>query len=429
MVKSSVKGSPTKEGKKLANSLKDAFGDNNQDPISSARDELLDAMQSTGPERVERLQKMMDKFEERMDDRGEARMAAGQDADKVEQEIQDAVSQTYEHLTELAGRPDQKGQIFDQKTRQFLAENFMLHAADPTTMDQGQNASCWLESGTICGMINSPEHMARYTKEVSLTGSYRSHNTGEGAHNQQGQTYRFNPNIFRPGREEANWSIANSASNGDRSPVSKVFDEGMSAMVGRRTPDWGSYGGSQGSRRIMYMVTGKVVSDSSHLKGGSQAQTLLEDGGYINYQPRHMKSVHLSKMNGQWAVIQDNQWSESRDYVAGYVNNLEQWRMSAAGHRTSPFRPGGNNQNIGPLGPMPRTNRFPNSPFPHNPSNIAYSPTPTAFSPSFSPGPSQSFASPGGGGGGGGGGMSPMEILMLLFRLLGLIESGAFNQQ
>ncbi len=404
----------------MASSLQDAFDQLPEDKIGAARQEFLDAMESTGPERLERLQKMMDKFEERMDDRGEARMVAGHDPDTVDQETERSVTDTYKHLAKMAGTPDGQGQLFDQKTRQFLAENFMFHAADPTTMDQGQNSSCWLESGTIVGMINSPEHMARYTKEVALTSGFTSLNTGEGAQNAQGRRFNFNPNSFRPGWEERNWSISNAHQNGYRSPVSQIFDEGLSAMVGRGTPDWGSYGGSQGSRRIMYMATGKVVSDVNHLKGGSDIRTLLEDGAFINYQPRHMKSMHLAKQNGRWAVIQDNQWSESNDRVVGYLDNLDRWgSMVAANHRTNPFNPGGNLATMGPNGP--------NTQLPFQPTQLANNnfTNPFPSSPSFSPSnfsPMMPNLSDSAVGGGEGGEMSLTDVLILLLNLFAQIE-------
>lgn len=419
LLKATVEGSPSAEGQKLAQSLENAFNQLPEDKIGAARQEFLDAMESTGPERVERLQAMMSKFEERMDDRGEARMVAGQDPDAVDQDIERSVTDTYKNLAKMAGTPDGQGQLFDQKTRQFLAENFMFHAADPTTMDQGQNSSCWLESGTIVGMINSPEDMARYTQEVALTGGFTSKNMGEGAHNAQGRRFDFNPNIFRAGWEEANWSINNAHQNGYRSPVSKIFDEGMSAMVGRATPDWGNYGGSQGSRRIMHMVTGKVVSDVNHLKGGSDIRTLLEDGAFINYQPRHMKSMHLAKQNGRWAVIQDNQWSESRDRVLGYVDNLQSFGMVAANHRTNPFTPGGNLATMGPNGPntnLPFQNQIANNSFNNftNPFPSSPSCSPSNVSPFL---PNLAEAAVGGGGGGEGGQeLSLTDILIMLLN-------------
>jgi hypothetical protein len=312
-------------------------------PIEQQRAQFLEAMQSVGPERLERMQKMMDKFESRMDDRGEARMAAGLDEATVDGEIEDDVKNTYKHLTELVSAPNQNGQVFDQDTRKFLAENFMLHAADPTTMDQGSNSSCWLEAGTIVGMINSPDAMARYTSEVARTSSFKD---------SDGRQHQFNQGIFGLGHEERNWSIARSGQSSARSPIGKLFDEGMSAMVGRRTPNWGSFYGSQGSREIMRKVTGKTFSDSSTLKNGSERQTLLLDGGYCNYQPSHVKTVQLSKRDDSWYIVQDNQWGESQDYIKGKVNgDLSQWNVSSMSNRFNHFNPDGPDQNLGPVGP------------------------------------------------------------------------------
>lgn len=312
-------------------------------PIEQQREKFLEAMQSVGPERLERMKKMMDRFESRMDDRGEALMAAGLDETKVDSQIEGNITNTYKHLASLVSAPNQNGQVFDQDTRKFLAENFMLHAADPTTMDQGSNSSCWLQAGTIVGMINSPDDMARYTAEVANSASFQD---ADGRH------HRFNRGIFGLGYEERNWSIARSGRGSARSPVSKMFDEGMSAMVGRRTPNWGSFYGSQGSREIMRKVTGKTFSDSSTLKNGSVRQTLLLDGGYCNYQPRHVKTVQLSKRDNNWYVVQDNQWGESQDYIKGRVNgNLADWNVTSMSNRFNHFNPDGPDQNLGPVGP------------------------------------------------------------------------------
>lgn len=313
-------------------------------PIEQQREKFLEAMKDIGPERLERLQNMMNRFEIRMDGRGEARMAYGLDETQVDQEIEQDVVGTYKHLAELASAPNQDNQVFDQKTRQFLAENFMLHAADPTTMDQGGNNSCWLQAGTILGMVNSPDAMARYTSEAARTSSFKDAN---------GHQHRFHRGIFGLGHEERNWSVAGANRSSARSPVSKMFDEGMSALVGRSTPDWGSFHGNWGSQNIMQKVTGKTFSDTGTLKNGSVRDTLLLDGGYLNYPiSRHVTSVQLSKRDGQWYLIQDNQWGESQDYIKGRVNgDLSNFSVASMSNRYNHFNPAGPDQNLGPVGP------------------------------------------------------------------------------
>lgn len=323
----------------------------NQTPLAQARQKFLDSMRGRlDEERMKRVENMSREMERRMAARGYARILNGHDKTETAQMIRKQLEETYGHLDQLVNSPDQAGQYFDQNMRTQLAENFLFHAADPTNVDQGQNGTCWLESGYIAGgFVNHPESMARFLKEVSLNGSF---NTSEG------QNVRFPPHLFRFGRgdEEGQWTIGTANQNGRRSPVGLIFDEGMSYMVGRSRPDAGSYGGSQGVKRIMQLVTGDTVHDSSHLLNGSARQTLLDKGAYIVYQPGHMRTVQMridgdfdlgendiTKVGGgptQGAIIQDNQWGEYNDAIDMVVHDLEHNQIvDIRNVRSTPFSP------------------------------------------------------------------------------------------
>lgn len=390
--------------------------------VEDAHYNFRDTMEGlVGPERLQRIDRMMAQFEKRMSERAEARLIAGQDPASVYADIESEIAGTYDQMAELAGTPDGPGQLFDQQSRVALAENYLYHVADPMSMDQGQNGTCWLEAGIIAGgLVNNPQHVGRFLKEVALTSSYTSHNLGEGDPRQH--TFQFNPRIFGFSGydEEGRWTLGNAHRNGMRSPVGLILDEGMSAMVGRGHPDAGRYGGSQGVRRIMYMVTGDVVSDINHLKGGSMEQTLLEDGAFISYQPGHMLSRHLIKDGDSWALVQDNQWGEHNDYVMQRFSNINDWSRYVDNRPHTPFNPGGTDTPIGP-GPSPgpiRPGPGP-GPRPWGPTP-GPGPGPSPFSPGFGP------FSPGGGigdiGGGGGGQLDADDIHDLLMALLSLFD-------
>jgi hypothetical protein len=119
--------------------------------IQDARAGLTDAMSKhVGPERMERMGQLMDRFETRMSDRAYIRKLAGHDASQVDSEIEKTVVQTYDHLSELVAL-NPPTQRFDQPTRAKFAENFLFHAGKPTSVDQGFNRTCWIESGQIAG--------------------------------------------------------------------------------------------------------------------------------------------------------------------------------------------------------------------------------------------------------------------------------------
>jgi hypothetical protein len=107
-------------------------------------------------------------------------------ADKLEEWKEQTMAQTYQHLAEMvaANRP---GTFYDLKTRVKLAENFMFHAMEPTTMDQGfstrgeadRHGTCWIQAGHIWGMVQHPDKMARLVSQVALEGKFTTLNSGE----------------------------------------------------------------------------------------------------------------------------------------------------------------------------------------------------------------------------------------------------------
>lgn len=296
-----------------------------------ARDNLLEAMRSSAvsDQRVARMERMMKDFEKREKDLLEMRQELGDDTTRLEEEFSREIAKTYEHLTELVTNKT-AGTFYDHDTRVKLAENFMFHCADPATMDQGGKGTCWIQAGHIVGMIDHPDAMARLTKEISLTGTFTSLNSGE--NDGRPKVFDFNKKagmLNIGGRNSgANWSIDNAAGSGSRSPVGMIFDESLSLMAGRWRSDGGGYGTT---RHLLYMVTGDVVPDTRH----NETESLLRHGGYISYAPGHMRSRHLRKEGDQWVIIQDDQHGERSDRTIAIIDNLKDFHLRHAARRAS----------------------------------------------------------------------------------------------
>lgn len=319
------------------------------DSVEAARQSLLDTMGGqTSQERRDRFSGMMTEFERRMGDRALQRITAGHDPDKVHKEIEATISGTYDQLNELVSTPQGAGEVYNQQMRTFLAENFMLHAADPATYNQGNHGSCWMQSGTIAnGWTNHADGLARFVKEVSLTGKFSSPWANDG----KGRTFSFNRGIFalRQGQEESRWSFESAGRSSARSPIGMILDEGQSSMLGRSTSYSGTYGETA---RTQYWLTG----DKPASEGGNMRKTLLEKGAYINYWPGHMLTQQLRREGDHFIVVQDNQWGNGSDYTLGRVNNLARWDYTGdRGRRFDHFKPGTNPQDspVGPYVPGP----------------------------------------------------------------------------
>ena len=314
------------------------------DSVETARQNLLDTLGGQmSPERLERFKNMMTAFERRMGDRAMQRMTAGQDAAKVHPEIEATIGNTYDQLNEMVSTPQGRAEVYNQQMRTFLAENFMLFAADPGTYNQGNHGSCWMQSGTIAnGWTNHADGLARFVKEVSLTGQFNSPWANDG----KGRVFNFNRGIFalRQGQEESRWSFDRAQTSSARSPIGMILDEGQSSMLGRGSSWGGTYGETS---RTQYWLTG----DTPAREGGNMRKTLLEKGAYINFWPGHMLTQQLRREGDHFIVVQDNQWGNGSDYTLGRVDNLARWDYRGdRGRRFEHFKPS-SNPDENPVGP------------------------------------------------------------------------------
>jgi hypothetical protein len=333
--------------------------------VEESRMNLLEAMEKGLDEpRLKRMDEMMKAFEQRMQERAQARKLAGvTGAEAIDDDVSKTVSRTYDHIAQMVNS-DEGNAFYSKEQRAFLAENFMFHAQDPTTMDQGAasnqdwqgHGTCWIQAAHIWGMTQRTDHMADLLKQVSLTGSYTTKNSGKAG--EQPKTVQFSKDYlkFPEGYQETNWSISKATDtwdrqpgmmrqcDGDRSPVGKIFDYTL-PVIGNRSQNARSLDGGThesftttgnrwyvGNAEIMQMVTGDKPCDMAsqgHGKGtlldGDFRKTLLEKGTVLNYSPGHMKSIALKQIDGKWCVVQDNQHGENDDRIIARITDLERW--------------------------------------------------------------------------------------------------------
>ena len=332
--------------------------------VEEARESLLDEMRDKLPEaNYKRMETMMKNFESRMADRAYLRKLGGvKGAEAIDEEVTKSVQATYDNLRMMVNKGDE-GTFYDQKTRVKLAENFMFHAMEPTTIDQGPasnsdnngHGTCWISSGQIWGMTQHPGAMADYLKSVALDGKYTTKNSGE--KDATPITYTFSPKLlsFSGNKQENKWTIESATTEwrdepgmktqiwGDRSPVSKIFDYTLPILSGSRREfdvDGGTYethnfvgqGHTRGTREIMFMVTGDFPVDRSlaghsdgHLLDNNYNKSMLEKGTVLSYLPGHLRSQTVRKVDNKWYLIQDDQHSEDSDKIMGEITDMEAW--------------------------------------------------------------------------------------------------------
>lgn len=303
------------------------------DELQDARAELLTLMaKHLSNEHLVRFERNMYGFESRMADLAYAKTVSGVAKETAHTHARKTVLGTYKELYLLVAEPektDKNETFFKQTMRATLAETFMFHAADPSTCNQGNNLTCWIQAGHIAGgMVSRANHMARLVKEVALTGQYTT--LSSGLYGEPRKVVTFSKGLFNGLTKgpEANWNMDLARQSGNaRSPVGFLFDQTLPVIGGRGEGDvsYGYYWGSNGSRNIMYMVTGTIVDDENNFADGSYKYSLLRNGGYVTYAPNHMRSRQIYRDGEQWIVIQDDQNGDERDYIIERINDLRTW--------------------------------------------------------------------------------------------------------
>jgi YD repeat-containing protein len=343
------------------------------DTVDDARDRLRETMEAhLDQSRRTRLDAFMKQFEKRAGDRVEAMVAAGIDKDKAQQEWEQKLARTYDHLAAMVRGEGAGSPVYDQVTRVKMVENAMYLFMEPSLMNQGNHGTCWIEAGNnSVGCVNHPDAMARMLREVSLNGTFQT---------TDGQTRTIPKRLLNFDREAQQWTVENAQQprgTYTRSAVGQVFDHVASWLSDGRM-DGGTHGGSpQGCNRALKLITGDSVPvvnissnqanrwDANRILSAQHRQALLEKGALIVVGPGHMFSQKLVKNNGEWQVVWDNQWGPGNDRVIGKVSDLRNWTVHPTVDSFKPETPGVRVHEDSPVGPV-RPNG-PDNPNPYNP--------------------------------------------------------------
>jgi hypothetical protein len=187
----------------------------------------------------------------------------------------------------------------------------MFHAADPTTMNQGMQGTCWIEAGHIAGgMVGHTDELARLVKEVSLTQRYHSTNPSLYKNNTQ-RDFHFSSGLLTmgPGDRGGTWTIDSSNQN-VRSPIGFILDQTLPVIGGRAEghSNAGNWGGTDGAHNIMWMVAGADLQHGADGVGKQEMQYLIAEGAFTTSNYNHMWGYQLGMVNGKLAVVRDDQY-------------------------------------------------------------------------------------------------------------------------
>jgi YD repeat-containing protein len=331
--------------------------------IDAARETLLAAITpQIGDQRGRRLNQMMKDFEQRMTDQVELAVAGGADKAQEEKNREQCIMDTYKHMTRLVNNSEGGKPIYDAQTRAKLAENFLYHAADPTTIEQGSTGTCWWESSYAVAFERRAQHMARFVTDIALTGAYvptagdaprqqnrRGYYSGdEGMYgnrrnnyynqNQYGdrerdrddgpqRAYRVrdlrNIQILGGGRGSrgGDWSIESAHQDSRRSPICMIIDQIAPAVGGRRGEGRPNAGAHGEARNILHKLTGEAfinhARNDRHIDS-REAREFATAGGFTESGGGHMWSYCMRKKDGVWLVVRNDQY-QGRDSVVGVV--------------------------------------------------------------------------------------------------------------
>lgn len=332
--------------------------------IEEAHYNFLDEMRMNikDESKLERLELMMNGFEQRFNDSVELRVAAGQSEEAAREKMEQKVAATYDHLTRMVQADD--AAVDSKENRVMLAETFMYHAWEPETVNQQGWGSCWLQSGYIpCGLGKNTDDMAKVLADVSLTGRYTD---------KKGNSYEFKRDQLgiHSRADGAGWSIQNATQdNSQPSPVAHRLDRTLSVMD--RGAGYGGAGNSQrirtgggGQREIMRRVTGDELLYTNYPNSRRERLAMLEAGGaQRSGGPGHVATLAMRKIGENWAIVRGDQY-DGRDRVISVIRDLKQWLNTGESARIErSFAPAWNKEfkiadNVRPSDFKPGPNRF-----------------------------------------------------------------------
>ncbi len=182
-------------GHEKRDSVNESGGGKSEDQIVETQKNLSDSIGKISPQAASLFDKLSKVFEDR---------ANAQGIEPAE------LLKTLKSLQEMVQAPDDSGAKMSQLNRAMVALDFMYHAADPSTIDQGMRDTCSASTIEEHMFVKQPSKVAELVAEVALTGKWKA---GDG------KTIEIDDASLLPGSEES----SHPPSDGQRSLVSQIF--------------------------------------------------------------------------------------------------------------------------------------------------------------------------------------------------------------
>lgn len=159
---SSQRSSDVRDGRPVASSEIQGFSrEAAGTPLESARARLLEASEVGQPGSSRDLRERMAAFEASAQGRGLS---------------QEEIIKTYREVGKLLEAKDNPEVPITAEQRRALARQVLQHAADPTSIDQGQHNTCNVATLEMRNYWRNPSEAARIVADVATTGRYVSRN-------------------------------------------------------------------------------------------------------------------------------------------------------------------------------------------------------------------------------------------------------------
>lgn len=159
---SSQRSSDVRDGRPVASSEIQGFSrEAAGTPLESARARLLEASEAGQPGSSRDLRELMAVFEASAQGRGLS---------------QEEILKTYREVGKLLEAKDNPEVPITAEQRRALATQVLQHAADPTSIDQGQHNTCNVATLEMRNYWRNPSEAARIVADVATTGRYVSRN-------------------------------------------------------------------------------------------------------------------------------------------------------------------------------------------------------------------------------------------------------------
>ncbi len=124
------------------------------------------------PAERKRFEQDMDRFEERSRQLEDVYMKRnpGMRPEQAKKLAQEEVGRSYLELSKVLEAPDNPNLASDKRTK--IVQQFMSHAADPTTIDQGLHPTCQTNTVEVRTFTTDPSKAARLIADITTKGEY-----------------------------------------------------------------------------------------------------------------------------------------------------------------------------------------------------------------------------------------------------------------